>query len=193
MLSTGPDSITVSGNGEIAAQPDIFRVAATAREQGDDIAAMKSRVDDAVADMLDLADDLDIEEKQVRASDLHVQPQWQYQPERKLIGHEVSRDVIFRANGLDTYTQLLEGLAKQGVRDIRPAGTEVSNADELANRALEKAVADARQRARIIAEAADRELGKAIQIHAQDVQSPQPVMMMARSKESGNADSYRPR
>ncbi|KZX83926.1 enolase, partial [Alcanivorax sp. HI0013] len=166
MLSTGPDSITVSGNGEIAAQPDIFRVAATAREQGDDIAAMKSRVDDAVADMLDLADDLDIEEKQVRASDLHVQPQWQYQPERKLIGHEVSRDVIFRANGLDTYTQLLEGLAKQGVRDIRPAGTEVSNADELANRALEKAVADARQRARIIAEAADRELGKAIQIHA---------------------------
>ena len=32
MLSTGPDSITVSGNGEIAAQPDIFRVAATARE-----------------------------------------------------------------------------------------------------------------------------------------------------------------
>lgn len=58
MLSTGPDSITVSGNGEIAAQPDIFRVAATAREQGDDIAAMKSRVDDAVADMLDLADDL---------------------------------------------------------------------------------------------------------------------------------------
>ena len=49
MLSTGPDSITVSGNGEIAAQPDIFRVAATAREQGDDIAAMKSRVDDAVA------------------------------------------------------------------------------------------------------------------------------------------------
>ena len=53
-------------------------------------------------------------------------------------------------------------------------------------------MADARQRARIIAEAADRELGKAIQIHAQDVQSPQPVMMMARSKESGNADSYRP-
>ena len=78
------------------------------------------------------------------------------------------------------------------MRDIRPAGTEVSNADELANQALEKAVADARQRASIIAEAADRELGKAIQIQAQDFQPPQPVMMMARSKESGNADSYRP-
>ena len=192
LINHAPDSITVSGSGDIAAQPDIFRVVATAREQGDDIAAMKSRVDDAVADMLDLADDLDIEEKQVRASDLSVQPQWQYQPERKLIGHQVSRDATFRANGLDTYTQLLDGLAKQGVRDIRPAGTEVSNADELANQALEKAVADARQRASIIAEAADRELGKAIQIQAQDFQPPQPVMMMARSEKSGNADSYRP-
>ena len=162
LINHGPDSITVSGSGDISAQPDIFRVVATASEQGDDIAAMKSRVDDTVADMLDLADDLDIEEKQVRASDLRVQPQWQYQPERKLIGHQVSRDVTFRANGLDTYTQLLDGLTKQGLRDIRPAGTEVSNADELANQALEKAVADARQRASIIAEAADRELGKAI-------------------------------
>ncbi|WP_290538705.1 SIMPL domain-containing protein [Alcanivorax sp.] len=191
-INSSPDSITVSGSGDIAAQPDIFRVVATAREQGDDIAAMKSRVDNAVADMLDLADDLDIEEKQVRASDLNVQPQWQYQPERKLIGHQVSRQVTFRANGLDTYTQLLDGLAKQGVRDIRPAGTEVSNADELANQALEKAVADARQRASIIAKAADRELGKAIQIQAQDFQPPQPVMMMARSEKSGHADSYRP-
>lgn len=192
MMNAGPDSITVSGSGDIAAQPDIFRVVASAREQGDDIAAMKSRVDDAVADMLDLADDLDIEEKQVRASNLHVQPQWQYQPERKLIGHQVSREVTFRANGLDTYSQLLDGLAKQGVRDIRPAGTEVSNADQLANQALEKAVADARQRASIIAEAADRELGKAIQIQAQDFQPPQPVMMMARGMESDSADSYRP-
>ncbi len=192
LINHGPDSITVSGSGDISAQPDIFRVVATASEQGDDIAAMKSRVDDTVADMLDLADDLDIEEKQVRASDLRVQPQWQYQPERKLIGHQVSRGVTFRANGLDTYTQLLDGLAKQGLRDIRPAGSEVSNADELANQALEKAVADARQRASIIAEAADRELGKAIQIQAQDFQPPQPVMMMARSEKSGNADSYRP-
>jgi len=63
LINHEPDSITVSGSGDIAAQPDIFRVVATAREQGDDIAAMKSRVDDSVADMLDLADDLDIEEK----------------------------------------------------------------------------------------------------------------------------------
>ncbi|MCG8391928.1 MAG: SIMPL domain-containing protein [Pseudomonadales bacterium] len=186
------DSVTVSGVGEVSARPDIFRIVATARERGDDIDDMKAAVDKSVADMLDLADDLDIEEDQVRASDLRVQPQWQYQPERKLIGHEVSREVIFRVKGLEAYTGLLQGLAEQGVRDIRPAGTEVSNADALSDQALEKAVANARRRATIIAEAADRDLGQAIEIQAHNIQTPRPMAMMARSKEGAMADSYRP-
>ena len=85
-----------------------------------------------------------------------------------------------------------EGLAEQGVRNIRPAGAQVSNRDKLAKKALEKAVEDARERAEILAEAADRDLGEAFQIQAQGINSPQPVMMMARAKDSGAAESYRP-
>ena len=110
-INTTRDSITVSGSGEINAQPDRFTVVATASENGDDIADMKDRVDDAVGNMLDLADDLDIEEKSVTASTMRVSPQWQYQPERKLIGHQVSRDVSFKVDGLETYAELLEGLS----------------------------------------------------------------------------------
>ena len=54
-INTTRDSITVSGSGEINAQPDRFTVVATASENGDDIADMKDRVDDAVGNMLDLA------------------------------------------------------------------------------------------------------------------------------------------
>ena len=156
------------------------------------MAEMKDRVDDAVSNMLDLADDLDIEEKSVTASTMRITPQWQYQPERKLVGHQISREVSFQVDGLETYAELLEGLAEQGVRNIRPAGAQVSNRDKLAKKALEKAVEDARERAEILAEAADRDLGEAFQIQAQGINSPQPVMMMARAKDSGAAESYRP-
>ncbi len=186
------DSITVSGNGAISAQPDRFMVIATASQNGDDMAEMKDQVDDAVSNMLDLADDLDIEEKSVTASTMRITPQWQYQPERKLVGHQISREVSFQVDGLETYAELLEGLAEQGVRNIRPAGAQVSNRDKLAKKALEKAVEDARERAEILAEAADRDLGEAFQIQAQGINSPQPVMMMARAKDSGAAESYRP-
>ncbi|EKF74971.1 enolase [Alcanivorax hongdengensis A-11-3] len=184
------DSISVSGTGKVSAQPDIFSVVATARQQGDDIDAMKERVDSQVDRMLELADDLDIEEKQVTASTLRISPQWQYQPERKLIGHEVSRDVTFRVKGLETYARLLDGLAKQHVKDIRPAGSEVSNEHALSQRALKKAVQDARQQAEVAADAADRSVGKAIRIDVQGTSAPHPVMMMARAKDAAT-ESYR--
>lgn len=184
------DSITVSGQGEVSATPDIFSVHATAQQEGDDIDAMKSRVDEQVEAMLDLADDLDIPEAQTRATAFRVSPQWQYQPEQKLIGHQVSRSVEFRVNGLDTYANLLDGLAKLNIRDIQPAGSEVSNADALSDTALKNAVADARQRAEVIATAAGRDVGEAIRIESHSISSPRPMMMMARAKD-GAADSFR--
>ena len=185
------DSITVSGQGDVTATPDIFSVNASSMAQGSDIDAMKARVDDQVEAMLALADDLDIPEAQTRATEFRVSPQWQYQPERKLIGHQVSRSVHFRVEGLETYAELLDGLAKLNIRDIQPAGSDVSNADALAETALKNAVDDARQRAEILAAAADRDLGEAIRIESHSVGNPRPMLMMARSKD-GAADSFRP-
>lgn len=184
------DSITVSGQGEVTASPDIFSVHASVNAEGSDIDAMKSSVDEQVEAMLELADDLDIPESQTRASEFRVNPVWQYQPERKLIGHQVSRSVQFKANGLNTYAELLDGLAKLNIRDIQPAGSEVSNADALESTALANAVADARQRAEALASAAGRDVGKAIRIESHSVNAPRPMMMMARGKE-GAADTYR--
>ncbi|MED5239135.1 MAG: SIMPL domain-containing protein [Pseudomonadota bacterium] len=185
------DSITVSGQGDVTAIPDVFSVNATARENGNDIETLKSRVDDQVDAMLELADDLDIPEAQTRATAFRVTPQWQYQPERKLVGHQVSRDVHFRVNGLERYAELLDGLARLSIRDIQPAGSDVSNADELAATALRNAVNDAREKAEILASAAGRDVGEAIRIEFHNSNTVRPVMMMSRAKD-GAAESFRP-
>ena len=184
------DSITVSGQGEVTATPDIFSVSATAREEGSNIDQLKSRVDDQVEAMLELADDLDIPEAQTRATHFRVTPQWQYQPERKLIGHQVSRSVQFRVNGLDTYAELLGGLATLSIRDIQPTGSEVSNADALSETALKNAVDDARNRAEVLASAAGRDVGDAIKIESHSMNTPRPMMMSVREN-VGAADSFR--
>ncbi|MEK9854544.1 MAG: SIMPL domain-containing protein, partial [Rhodobiaceae bacterium] len=81
-----------------------------------------------------------IDDKHITASDIQIAPEWEYQPERKLIGHQVSREVTFKVSGVDRYARLADGLAGQGLKEVRPAGSEISNADELAKQALEKAV-----------------------------------------------------
>ncbi|GAA5128207.1 SIMPL domain-containing protein [Alloalcanivorax gelatiniphagus] len=190
--ATDRDTVSVSGEGSVTARPDRFTLVAVAREQGDDIAAMKDKVDSQVEAMLGLADDLEIEEKNVTASDIQISPEWQYQPERKLIGHQVSREVTFKVDGMDRYAKLADGLADLGLREVRPGGSEISNADELAKQALEKAVKDAREKAGILARAADRELGKALMINAQGYTMPQPMMMRAAIAKDEGSQSYRP-
>lgn len=186
------DTVNVSGEGTVKARPDVFLLTAVARERGDDIASMKSTVDNQVQAMLDIADDLDIPEKNVTASDIQISPEWQYQPERKLLGHQVSRDVTFKVSGVKRYAELADGLAGLGLKELRPAGSEISNADELARQALKKAVEDARDKAEILASAAGRSLGEAMQINAQGYHMPQPVMMMRADMAKGESmDSYR--
>ncbi|WP_101675032.1 SIMPL domain-containing protein [Alloalcanivorax mobilis] len=190
---TAPDTVSVQGEGSVKARPDTFLLSATARERGDDVAAMKGKVDQQVQSMLDLADQLKIEEKNVTASDIQISPEWQYQPERKLIGYQVSREVNFRVAGVENYARLADGLAKLNLKEVNPAGTEISNADELADQALEKAVADARDKAQILARAADRKLGKAMMINAQGQNMPRPMpMMMAKAATDSATESYRP-
>ena len=94
------DTVSVSGEGTIKARPDIFNLVAVARERGDDVSAMKDEVDRQVQAMLDLAEQLQIDDKHITASDIQIAPEWEYQPERKLIGHQVSREVSFRTSGV---------------------------------------------------------------------------------------------
>ena len=65
-------------------------------------------------------------------------------------------------------------------------------ADELAHQALEKAVKDARDKAEILARAAGRELGEAMQINAQGYNVPGPVPMRAAMAKEDASQSYRP-
>jgi len=186
------DTVSVSGEGTIKARPDIFNLVAVARERGDDVAAMKDEVDRQVQAMLDLAKQLQIDDKHITASDIQIAPEWEYQPERKLIGHQVSREVSFRTSGVERYAELADGLAGLGLKEVRPGGSEISNADELANQALEKAVRAAREKAEILARAAGRELGEALQINAQGYNVPGPVPMRAAMAKEDASQSYRP-
>lgn len=181
------DTVSVQGKGTVKARPDTFILVATASQRGDDVPAMKKAVDSQVGKLLDLADKLDIDNKQVNASDLNIAPQWQYQPERKLLGYQVSRDVTFRVKGMDRYARLTDAVTRAGITDLHPGGSEISNADQLADEALKKAVEDARDKARILAKAADRKLGKAEVIDSQGNSTPGPVpLRMAMAKQADN-------
>jgi uncharacterized protein len=176
--------VEVQGKAELKASPDRFQLRAAFTLTGPDVAAMKAVLDQQLADALGAARALGIDEKNLRASTLSVQPEWQWQPERKLIGQRVSRDLHITADGLDIYVALLERLAALGVSELHQAGAEISDLSALEDKALQQAVANARHRANILAASAGRTLGDATVIVEQGSQLPGPVPMRAMAMEA---------
>lgn len=178
------NSITVTGQGEIKAAPDQFLVRAVASREGDDINQMKQEVDREVAETLALARQLGVEDKHLRAATLSVQPQWEWQPQRKMVGYRVWREINITTQGLESYAQLLEGMTRIGLSEVQPAGSKISNEEALRQQAMAAAVDNARARAQALATAAGRELGPVLTIQVQGGApiTPYPMMKMAASE-----------
>ncbi|MDF1629588.1 MAG: SIMPL domain-containing protein [Alcanivoracaceae bacterium] len=181
---TTPAHIEVQGVAEISAVPDRFSLRAKFSEVGTDVAAMKTRLDQQMSQALAAARALGIEDKKIQASSLNVQPEWQWQPERKLIGQRVSRDVQISVDGMDNYIELLDRLTALSPSELQQAGAEVGDLASLEDEVLQRAVHNARHRADILASAAGRELGPALMIIEQGTQLPGPQPLRAMAMES---------
>lgn len=184
------DTLDVSGTGEVKATPDRFRVRAVSSRTGSDINAMKQEVDAEIGAAIKLAGELGIADNLVRAMGLSIQPEWQWQPERKLIGHRVARDIDFAVDGVETYAELLEALTRLGFTELNQASAELADPASLEEQALRQAVDDARRKADILAQAAGRTLGAAIAIQEQGSSMPQPMMMAMDAAVQRESSAY---
>lgn len=180
--------VEVSGEGRVEAVADRFRIHASASAHGDDISKLKADVDRQIDAAVAALKQLGLDDRAIQALTLSVNPQWEWQPQRRLIGYQAQRQLNIAIDGLDTYSEALQRLAEVGLTDIQPGGSYLSNEQALADEALALAVADARRKADILANSAGRSVGRALVITESGGNvAPMPMMMeAARSKQ----DSY---
>jgi uncharacterized protein YggE len=176
-----PRTISVSGQGEIQAEPDraVLTLGVEARKlKMEDARAEVTKTVDAV---MKLTRDLKIDQKYVRTTRINVQPEYNWNDnarERTLIGYFVSRQVEIELRDLDKLGQLLEKSIDLGVNQLGDPRLDSSKRRDLEREALAKAVADARLNAEAVAKAAGARLGPPRTIAASSGFVPPPVPMM---------------
>lgn len=185
------EQISVSGLGEVQASPTIFHIQGASRREGQDIPTMKQAVDREIRAALELADTLDLPRESVQATQVDLQPVWQWQPEQKLVGHRLTRTVHFRVEGLERYGNLLSGLTDIGFTQLHPAGQELSDTKALRDQALTRALSDARRKAQVLAQGAERSLGRTLRIEEESHASARPQPVLRTASESLEENTYR--
>lgn len=174
-------TITVQGEGEVFAEPDLLLTSFYVVAQGKDVKALKANVDAKVAQVKALLEQLGVDGKDYRIMQFHVNPQYDWQAGRKFLGYEVRRDIEIRLKQIDQFGKLLDGAVAAGVNHTGHVELANGNRAELETDAASLAVRAARKRAQTLAEAGGARLGRVLTIQESGVDfiAPQPRMQLA--------------
>jgi hypothetical protein len=182
----GPRTLTVSGLGTIASEPDEAHVSmgvqSTGKTAQEALDANTERMNAVFAALKASG----IADKDMQTSNFSVSPRYKSYPRGEsgppvITGYIVSNQLTVRVRDLGRLGSVLDKVTKDGANQLGGIRFAISNSDELLDEARRRAVADALRRAKLMAEAAGVTLGPVLSISELGSPGPRPAMM-ARSE-----------
>jgi uncharacterized protein YggE len=194
-----PRTVSVSGSGEVAAEPDLARVTLGVEARRPALADARAEVAATVDRVLKLTRDLKIDPKYVDATRVQVQPEYSWNDKdrkRTLLGYLVSRQVEIELRDLEQLGTLLERAVDAGVNQVNDPQLDSTKRKALEREAMANAVEDARLNAETLARSAGAKLGAVRTLNGSSSAPPVPMyrrgaMAMADAAAAPEA-SYEP-
>lgn len=164
-LPDGPH-IVVAGEGKTTVKPDSARVSVGFEQRASQPLPAKQTVDRQVNALLAGSERFGIAEAGIRASDLSVSEDVDYDDKGRRIsnGHVAERSVSVVLNDLERLNEFLDFCLSVGASDISQVSFESSRAAELRAEAKRKAVTSAREKGEEMARAFGTRLGQVYSI-----------------------------
>ncbi|SDD96908.1 SIMPL domain-containing protein [Ruegeria marina] len=183
-----PGQITVTGTGLVESVPDMAVITLGVTQEANEARAALLATSEAVGRVLDRLEGMGIESRDIQTSDLSLSPVWSGRgtaDERPTItGFQASNRVTVRVRDLARLGEILDAVVSDGANTFNGLEFALKEPKPLRDQARAKAVADAQDKARQLAEAAGVSLGRVISISEQSFDSqPRPMMRMSAMAE----------
>jgi uncharacterized protein len=177
-------TITMEGTGTVAVAPDMAVISTNVVTTGKSAAEVLADNSDSIAKVINAIKAEGIEAKDIQTSGFGIHPRYERindgsnrQP--NIIGYEIRNGVEVNVRDLTKLGSLLTIVVESGANSVDGIRFEVSDPQDKLDEARKKAVAAARHKAEIFAEAAGVELGSIAAITETGTQMPRPLMMRA--------------
>ncbi len=173
-------SITVVGSGKASAAPDMAVIQVGVVTQAASAAKALQQNNAAMEKLLQVLEAQGVAKKDVQTSSFSVQPQYKpYQPGQtqpsEIVGYQVGNQVRAKVRKLDSLGKILDDVVSQGANQVQGVTFSVAEPNPLPDQARRQAMADARRKAELYAEAAGVELGRVLLIQEETPQRPRPL------------------
>ena len=173
--STPIRTITVTGQGEAVAAPDMALLNIGARTDAQTAAAALRQNSQNMAATIKKLKDLGIEDRDIQTSGLSINPRYDYERNRsapKLIGYTASNNLSVKLRDLAKAGSVIDQAVQSGANTIGGISFTFADPSPLYEAAREDAVKRAKAKADLLTEAAGVKLGKVMTI--QDGYGPAP-------------------
>jgi uncharacterized protein YggE len=180
-----PRQITVTGSAEAEAVPDLATITAGVETRADTAAEALARNSEAMSAVLAAIEAGGVARRDVQTSQLSISPVYEPYSEgapeaQKVAGYEAANMVTIRVRDVARLGATVDAVTGAGANRIFGIGFKVSEPKPVLDTARREAVADARAKAELLAEAAGVKLGPVLRI-GETVNAPGPVFMRAEA------------
>ncbi len=173
------EGLHVTGKALIEKAPDRFLVRMSVKDRGRLASKSKMKVDQITQSALNIIKSLGIQDANIKSSHIQITPiyhQNKFNPNKAYVAHnnlkqsaiveteltnnddklrvefDVTRQIEVQLDDFSQYEKLLDRVTKVGVNSISPVRSSISNAEQLYQQVLEKAVTNAKQKASKLAQ-----------------------------------------
>jgi uncharacterized protein YggE len=175
-----PAVISVSGQGAVTAAPDMASVSVGVTTQARDAAEAMAANNRAMTALFGVLDDFGIAKPDLQSSGFNVYPRYDRPADNRntteITSYVVTNQLTVRQRDLDRLGELLSAVVASGSNQL--GSLSFGNTDEakLLDKARTQAVANARHKASLYAEAAGGRLGPVVSISEGGTSQPAPMM-----------------
>lgn len=174
-----PETVSVTGTGRVTLVPDRFMFNVGVQTNAPTVDAAVNENNERVARVVAALKAAGAKPEEIQTSGFSIYPQQDYSQGQlpRLLGYQVNNSVTVRKKEVASASKLLQVAIGAGVNTASGLNFEVSDSTRGREQGLKAAFDDARAKAALLAQAAGRTLGRAMNITEGSETSPPPRPM----------------
>ncbi|OGF24301.1 hypothetical protein A3H09_02715 [Candidatus Falkowbacteria bacterium RIFCSPLOWO2_12_FULL_45_13] len=179
-----PHSISIMGEGKIIGLPDVAKIQLGYSVEKKTVAEAQKDNSNKMNAMIDkLKKDFKIDPKDIQTANYYISPQYDWNDGKQTLrGYLVSQNLNVKLRQMDRVSSIIEAAGVIGLNQVGNLSFEIDNPEQLKQAAREKALAQAQEKAKTLAEAVGVKLGKVISFSESSSDNPpQPFYALEKS------------
>jgi hypothetical protein len=149
------NTISVSSDGKVTVLPDVGYISLGIETKDQDVKAAEDENSKIMDDIMKALKDFDIKDSDIKTTGYNIYPQYAEYSDEKPTSYSVNNNVEVTVKNLEDMSEIIDAAVEAGANRTNNIRFGVLDREESYNEALKNAIANARARAEVLADAAD--------------------------------------